>query len=60
MAPLGPALITIRGATVQPSLRMPFSRGAYLVSFSTIFSGGNQSLQYVNSTYWIVIYGVGF
>jgi hypothetical protein len=59
MALLAPAVMTMSGAICQPRFRMSFIRFAYFVSFSIIFSGGNLSLQYVNSMNWIVTVELG-
>jgi hypothetical protein len=46
-------------AVFHPLCVMSSIRVLYFSSFSRIFSGGNLSLQYVNSTNWIVTVGVG-
>jgi hypothetical protein len=52
-------VITIRGAVDHPRCWISIIRGAYFLSFSIIFSSGNLSLQYVNSTNCMVMLGVG-
>jgi hypothetical protein len=59
MAPRAPTVMTISGAVFHLLCAMSSIRVLYFSSFSRIFSGGNRSLQYVNSTNCIFIDGVG-
>jgi hypothetical protein len=59
MAPRAPAVMTISGVVFHPLCAMSFIRIFYFSYFSNIFSRGNLTLQYVNSTNWIVTVGVG-
>jgi hypothetical protein len=59
MAPRAPAVMTISRAVFHPLCAISSIRVLYFSYFSRILSGGNQSLQYVNSTNWIVTVGVG-
>ena len=56
---LAPEAKTMSGATIHPLVVRLLMSGWYFVVFLSTVSVKNLSLQYVNSMYCIVIYGVG-
>ena len=59
MAPLTPAVITMRGLIFQPCALIAFTNGLYLSSFACMAWSRNLSCTKVNSIIWMVRSGVG-